>query len=134
MCSEPTPEAATLTYEIVYSVLVIDNTREKAELDTPEFHATASGTSANVVMKVSVSTQEEARGIVEPYLRAWEFTAGAQFGTPALTFRFHGVRIPTPGVASVSREVISFASIAFSVDAFPSPPSRPLSRDRKSVV
>jgi hypothetical protein len=110
--------------------------------DPPPFHLDTSGYTLDiendvltVTMKDHYSKENDARAVVEPFLRAWELDDGLKLGRPSLTFRFAKAvlkdRAPTPGNETVVPVAIH-ATVSMSADAFlqavlrtyPAPPTQ----------
>lgn len=124
LLTEPPP---TLTYQVSYSAFFIPAPDIHGGIETTAFTLRLSEMTAEVWIKGEIASAEEARSIVEPYLRAWEMIAGAERGYPVFTFRFSGAHIPLPdGLLGVtaSIDIHTDASLAFALDKLPPLPMR----------
>jgi hypothetical protein len=86
----------SLTYQVIYSPFFIAAPGIHAAVETDAFSLKLSEMTADVWIKGTVESAEEARSIIDPYLRSWEMKAGAERGYPVFTFRFRGANIPLP--------------------------------------
>ena len=126
------PHVVSLQYRIDYDTSADYSEAEAVEDTQPEFDVRVHDDEAKFKMKVHCATVEEARGMVEPYIRDWEFETSLERGRNTFRFRFVRPEIvdrnPTPGTVSVSGHVVLEAAIITASlcarTPYPPPPSR----------
>jgi hypothetical protein len=130
------PHVESLQYRID-AVAVEYQTPPPVTVQRPEFRILVSSNRAVVEMIGHTATEEDARTLIEPYLRAWEIWAAANdrhSGVPMI-FVFEGAEIvdrrpdPTPGSVSGAarlsrgvRRVPASISVTVVATAYPSAP------------
>jgi hypothetical protein len=130
------PHVAALLYCIEHSPTFDYEKARPCECElpanVPDFQIRIESDQATVKPKHHFATAEEARAVVEPYLRAWELDAALKNDNPdALRFVYVRPEIldrnPTPGVAHIQGMSLNFSigkvtpRLGFS--EYPAPPS-----------
>ena len=126
------PHVQTLRYQVQTADGVRFGDSPPVEWETPEFRARLEGGSLTVGLLRHYASEGVAQQAVEPYLRAWEITAGLDTGQPAFALLFRratiidrgpsagtGVRLRATGRAAVA----ATAPLVRTLSAYPRPPS-----------
>ena len=126
------PHVVALLYRIEHSPIFDYEKAQPCERELPQFRIRIESEQATVEPKCHFATAEEARAVVEPELRAWEFDAALKNDNPdALRFVYLRPEIvdrnPMPGVGHVRGVSMSFSvgkvipRLGF--NEYPAPPS-----------
>ena len=125
------PHVETLFYRVEHSPFVIYETVQSCERELPECRIKIERDQAIVEPKGHFSTAEEARAVVEPFLRAWELSAALDLDDPeVLRFVHQRTQIidRAPGTLPGSYgeahgHATAHAVIAKVLDRYPAPPT-----------
>ena len=125
------PHVVSLLYRIEHDASVDYSEAETVEDGQSEFDVRVENDEAEFTMKLHCASVEEARAIVEPYVRCWEFETSLQRGPNTFNLGFvrpHIVdRNPPPDVIS-ARAHVEFGPIVATASLtartpYPPPPS-----------
>lgn len=132
------PHIAALYYVIRHTEAVVYDKVCPCSYDTPGFTIRVDNGSAEVTMKTHHATVEAACDEVKPFLRAWELTAGLQFGPRAMTFNYDRAtfidRNPASGkifgmTLAGSALFAATTEVRRVLSKYPDPPTKKLARD-----
>jgi hypothetical protein len=124
------PHVTALVYRLKHGASVNYDKAAPLECETAEFKVRIDKLEARFEMKQHFATAEEARKIVEPVIREWEFAACLNQGPGEFELVFSNAviedRNPTPGVISVQAGdmVIAGDSVSLTIGRgkYPEPP------------
>ncbi len=99
------PHVSALVYRVKHVATVDYDKAVPLEYETADFKVKIDKLEARFEMKQHFATAEEARNIVEPFIREWEFAANLDQGPGEFELLFSNAviedRNPTPGVVHV---------------------------------
>ena len=125
------PHVSALGYRVKHDETVNYDNASPLEYETASFKVSIKGCEARFEMKEHFPTAKQAREVVEPFIRQWEFAAALDRdpGEFELVFLDAVVedRKPTPGVVDVARQETvqvgdSFSPV-FCRGSYPGPPT-----------
>ena len=87
------PHVKTLTYRVLPAANVDYDRASSIEVEKPEFTVVVDSEKAVFTMKLHYSSEQEARDIVDEFLRAWEMAIGLDIQPGDLSFEFDCVDI-----------------------------------------
>lgn len=110
------PHVERLRYRIVCGPSVdYDKAPPLEHKDEPDFDVRVADGQVVVEMKTHYATEQGARAVVEPFMRAWEVAADLQHDPGDLRFKFDRAdvvdRAPTPGVITFRGAVVATATM-----------------------
>lgn len=119
--------------ELRYRLVMRDDYHYEApavQHEAAGFRARLEGETLRIEMKEHFATEEEAKTLVQPFVRAWEISAALDLGLGALGFSFEGSEIldrdPEPGIINVHDVVhihlLESAKISIVSMKYPDPP------------
>ena len=138
------PHVVALLYRVHHHDRVDYSRAGPLTYDTPDFRVEVNDLKARFELKQHYATEEDARAVVEPFIRNWEFDASLSKGPGCFRFQSDGAEIidrrPSPGVGlgRGTRGRVTLSGLpgkgkAYAV-AFPPPPSGINSAHREVVV
>ena len=126
------PHVAALLYHIGHSPTFNYEQARPRECDLAEFHIRIENDEATAEPQKHFATAEEARNVIEPFLRAWELDAALTHDSPdVLRFIYRSSKIidrsPPPGAVGLeSGDVLVLGedlNIRMDLEVYPPPPS-----------
>ncbi len=126
------PHVQSLQYQVQPADGVRFGDPPPVEWETPEFRARLEGGSLTVGLLRHYATEGVAQQAVEPYLKAWEITAGLDAGQPAFALQFRRATVidrePPAGTGVRQRATgratdPAAAALVRPLPAYPPPPS-----------
>ena len=130
------PHIESLRYRLEPSKDVTFQNPTPVMLDTSTFRLRLEQNVLCIELKDHYASEEDARGMIEGYLRAWEMDAALKFGKGDISFVFEGSRIidrrpsppGTPQIVEASAELRGSASVTAAAHTirrtYPTPPTR----------
>lgn len=129
------PHVQSLRYRVSHSQSVDYSRADPLVHDAPEFKVTLDKDALTVTMHAQTAYEDEARALVDPFLRAWEIQAGLDLGPGEIEFSFRSAdvidRNPSPPdrhvlCASFVEQVhlLDSATVLVSRGKYPPPPQR----------
>jgi hypothetical protein len=125
------PHVAALLYRVKHASMFNYEQARPRECDLAEFHIRIENDEATAKPKEHFATAEEARDVIEPYLRAWELDAALTHDSPdVLRFVYRSSEIidrnPPPGAVGLgSADVLVLGedlNIRMDLNEYPAPP------------
>jgi hypothetical protein len=129
------PHVVSLTYRIRHSDTVDFDRAPPLNVDRGSFRITLDASKAKVQMVDHFASAEDARRVVDPYLRAWQFAADLQYPSDDFCFIYEAAEVvdrspPPPGRAILAAvgmsagaaRVEGYVTIHESKAAWPQPP------------
>lgn len=127
------PHVESLHYKVMHEDSVNYDTAELLEFETAEFRLQVEEGNVTVWPKDHFAEEDEARAVIDPFIRRWEFAAAVKRGAKEfrLKFDFADVidRNPTPGVLTANARPanwnfsVSAPSVVVCRGHYPTPPS-----------
>jgi hypothetical protein len=125
------PHVSVLIYRVRHDETVDYDKASPLEYETAGFKVSIKGCEAHFEMKEHFPTAEQAREVVGPFIRQWEFAAALDRGPGEFELMFLEAVVedpkPTPGVVDVARQdtlqVRDLPSVRAVRSSYPEPPT-----------
>ena len=122
------PHVVTLIYSVEHGIGVTYDNAVPLKFNTPEFRLEIKENSAQFDMVNYYKSEEEARAIVDPFIRRWEFEVGLSRGPDQFRLEFERAEMSDDAnsITLGRLRVTSHGSIVLSNPSYPDPPSESL--------
>lgn len=123
------PHVESLHYSIKHDVSIAYEKAPPLSYDGPDFSVRVEGGRADVAMRVHCANAEEARRLVEPFLRAWELAAALERNPGEFELEYENAKVidrkPPPGYVDhleTAAFVVTGGSVEFRLNRASYPP------------
>lgn len=116
------PQVVALIYTVKHGNLVDYLNASPLSYETPEFHLTVADKNARFELKKQFTDVKEARKVVNPFIRQWEFEVTLKRGPGHFSLRYKEPKIRGEANHQLS-SIIASARVVQSLNQYPSPPS-----------
>lgn len=126
------PHVASITYRVLWDESITFEDAPELVFQTPEFDGRLGNDILTLTPRVHFPSEADARAIADELIRAWEISAGIDYGRPDFKLRFEGAQIvdraPQPGHVAVHLSDTVYlhdeAHVRVIHCAYPPPPPR----------